>query len=244
MSGLLAVAWLGVALLPEALARELALLLLTLLLLEELPAERELLLLLTEELPEELPEERTVEPLLLPLLPEERTVEPLLLPLVPEERTVELLDPERLEEVLLPLLVLLFCCTVPLERPVELLEELLLVLLFCCTALPLERVEVLLPLLRVEELLLLWLEVLRVALPVERVCARISGAMSIARARSIEVERVIICLMASQFLRFNDISSTSGRASGNLRHPCSSNQQYLLLSGAFQKRFSHNPCHR
>ena len=196
MSGLLAVAWLGVTPLPEALARELALPLLdtplpdTLLLLEE---EREaLLLLLTEE---ELPEERTVEPL---LLPEERTVEPLLLPLLPEERTVELVEPERLEEVLLPLLVLLFCWTVPLERPAELLEELLLVLLFCCTV-PLLRVEELLPLLRVEELLLLWLEVLRLALPVERDCARISGAMSIASARSIEVERVIICLMASQF---------------------------------------------
>ena len=146
-----------------------------------------------------------------------------------EERVVALLErtvPRELlleEELLLervalllevePLLLrLLFCCccTVPLERVLEELEVELVVELERV----LEELELLPPLLRLLLLLLplcCWVVVLPP--PERRDWARISGAMSIAKASIKEAVNVINLLIAQIVLKVNGISNTLGKAS-------------------------------
>ena len=139
--------------------------------------------------------------------------------LAPLERTDELLPVELLlERVALllevePLLLrLLFCCccTVPLERVLEELEVELVVELERV----LEELELLPPLLRLLLLLLplcCWVVVLPP--PERRDWARISGAMSIAKASIKEAVNVINLLIAQIVLKVNGISNTLGKAS-------------------------------
>jgi hypothetical protein len=163
----------------------------------------------------------------------EERVELLLERTVPLERVLEELElPEERVELLLlvvavPLLLLrrlwfwfCGCCTVPLERVLSLEER----------TVPLERVLVLLPLERVlEELELLPLLLLRLLLlllvlplccwvvlpPLERRVdwARISGAMSMARASIRVAVNVINLLIAQIVLKVNGINNTLGKAS-------------------------------
>ena len=113
------------------------------------------------------------------------------------ERVALLLEVEPL------LLRLLFCCcTVPLERVLEELERVL------------EELELLPPLLRLLLLLLplcCWVVVLPP--PERRDWARISGAMSIAKASIKEAVNVINLLIAQIVLKVNGISNTLGKAS-------------------------------
>jgi hypothetical protein len=162
---------------------------------------------------------------------EERVVALLERTVLPERRLEELLEEllftevpllERVELLLLvvavPLLLLLrlvfcCCCTVPLERVLEELElERVLVEL---VLVPLERVleelELLPPLLRLLLELCCWVVVLPP--PERRDWARISGAMSIAKASIKEAVNVINLLIAQIVLKVNGISNTLGKAS-------------------------------
>jgi hypothetical protein len=147
-------------------------------------------------------EERRVE------LPE-RVLEELLLErvLVPLERVELLLEELVVAVPLLPFpflrLVLLLCCTVPLER-VELLEVERVLLEELVVAVPL-----LLPFLRLP--LCCWVVVLPP--PERRDWARISGAMSMARASIREAANVINLLIAQIVLKVNGINNTLGKAS-------------------------------
>jgi hypothetical protein len=163
-------------------------------------------------------EERRVE------LPE-RVLEELLLErvLVPLERVELLLEELVVAVPLLPFpflrLVLLLCCTVPLERVLEELLERVLEPLERVLV-PLERVELLpeelvvavpllLPFLRLP--LCCWVVVLPP--PERRDWARISGAMSMARASIREAANVINLLIAQIVLKVNGINNTLGKAS-------------------------------
>jgi hypothetical protein len=146
-------------------------------------------------------------------------VEPLLLRLLFCCCTVPLVEllPERvallLPVVAVPLLLRLLlccCCTVPLERVLEELEVELVVELERV----LEELELLPPLLRLLLLLLplcCWVVVLPP--PERRDWARISGAMSIAKASIKEAVNVINLLIAQIVLKVNGISNTLGKAS-------------------------------
>lgn len=163
---------------------------------------------------------RVAELLRLTLLPEEEL--PPETELFPEERLTELPLVERLELVPETFLFLSCCCA---ELLCLAAEELLLVAellrfteepLLWLALLPLERVVVPLlerlvelPLERVVELLL---ERLVLLPPDERDWASISGAMSMATASIMEVAKMENLLIASWFLRVNDISNNCGRA--------------------------------
>lgn len=149
-------------------------------------------------------EERRVE------LPE-RVLEELLLErvLVPLERVELLLEELVVAVPLLPFpflrLVLLLCCTVPLERVLEeLLDRVELLPEELVVAVPL-----LLPFLRLP--LCCWVVVLPP--PERRDWARISGAMSMARASIREAANVINLLIAQIVLKVNGINNTLGKAS-------------------------------
>ena len=163
-----------------------------------------------EELRVELPERTLLLERVLPELLELERVE------VPLERVLLLEELVVAVPLLLPLpflrLVLLFCCTVPLER-----LELLLVVER--VVVPLDRVElellelepVLVPLPFLRLPLCCWVVVLPP--PERRDWARISGAMSMARASIKEAANVINLLIAQIVFKVNGINNTLGKAS-------------------------------